>query len=339
MYNPKGDRGEQLNSGDLKVNKMSHNKLKVLLFIAGLLFFPYQTLQAQLPKLIPSQDKHAPFLVGSWKPSKKTLVVFKDPYCEHCLAELPFLKKLTDYNVFLFWAPILGQASVRKVDEMMRCSWPLEEDLLQKIRKGESTGCNGPIDKSIVQLNQNMIKAYNPQVVPLYYLHGRSISSKSLFAGIRKKTFLQVAESSKLRPDWSRYQLSKIRNNLKIEESVAVAILIPGNWQLTATMIETLPVEANIEWYLFWNPIDENMLSGLCEGDKVQPLGFCVSPRDNADLYREQTLEFFTLLGVEDLQTLRIFINGLEVKGNQIDFLFTQKHASILNAAMRVFNP
>ena len=68
-------------------------------------------------------------------------------------------------------------------------------------------------------------------------------------------------------------------------------------------------------------------------------LRFCTSPSDKAEIYREQTLEFYTLLGVEDLQTLRIFINGLEVKENQIDFLFTQKHASILNVAMRVFNP
>ena len=85
------------------------------------------------PRIIPDQQKYADFLLEPYKPGKPSVVVFKDPYCGYCIRALGNLERLDEYNVYMFWAGILGKRSKDKVNAIMQCNEPVSQPIFDNV--------------------------------------------------------------------------------------------------------------------------------------------------------------------------------------------------------------
>ena len=104
-----------------------------------LLSFTALSTPAGSSKIIPDPEKYQDFLLEPYKPGAPTVVAFKDPYCGYCIRALQNLEKLSEYNVYLFWAGILGERSVARVDDIFDCAAPVSQTVFDSVVKREQT--------------------------------------------------------------------------------------------------------------------------------------------------------------------------------------------------------
>lgn len=231
-------------------------------------------------KIIPNEKIHKIHLYNQYEPKKQNLIVFKDPFCPYCIKGIERLKLLSEYNVFVFWAPILGTNSERRVNSFFHCEHVASSLVLGSVKARLPANCKGELNEKNLQENLRIVDNYHVNSVPSYYLQGREFS------------FNQLLELNPHNPsingvvlDWSRYEMmqSKPRSQSKY---LALAV----------------PIEQDIKWstlvdqynpqYLFFVGVDKksNSLTLAC-----QQLITC--NEQNKLTYLKKTLEFNLLLG------------------------------------------
>lgn len=198
---------------------------------------------------IPDQIKYQDFLLEPYKPGKPTVVAFKDPYCGYCIRALKKLDRLSDYNVYMFWAGILGSGSEKKVDEIMNCAAPISQDVFTSvINRSKAVNCQSGEPESTAnlrQLNAQMVSNYNPNSVPSYYFGGRKVYVSQLD---RFKKSLQM-NITPIQLDWARYESLKVSN--KNHQGLANAIIfLPQDSQKKAFLVDALKKDSNYSWYM-----------------------------------------------------------------------------------------
>lgn len=177
-----------------------------------------ETAEADITLPSPEQHAHKGFLVGEYDPSKPTVTVFKDPLCGYCIAAMPRLDRLAEYNVYLFWAPMFGQRSEFSIAEIFRCASPAERRVRHLIAERQQPGCSGQVDKAALAVNDRMVDAYGVKSVPAYYFQGSRVSlDELLFRQLEHPPVAGVAV------DWDRYADARIR---KRPESHSIALIL-----------------------------------------------------------------------------------------------------------------
>ncbi|WP_143870910.1 thioredoxin fold domain-containing protein [Catenovulum sediminis] len=150
---------------------------------------------------IPDPIAQQAFLLNGWRADRPNLLIFKDPFCPYCIKAIPKLERLVGYNIYLFWAPILGNRSQQRVTQFFKCDRPVSESIMQAVVQGNSPACNQPIQQNLMQQNNDYLDAYQINSVPSFYLQGQKVSLAQLLK-------YQQSESATIlgvKPDWTRF--------------------------------------------------------------------------------------------------------------------------------------
>lgn len=179
--------------------------------------------QSTSAKFIPSETEYYPFLLSGWDASRPTVIVFKDPYCPYCIKAIPKLPELNGYNVFLFWAPILGASSLKRVDDIFHCKNPASDQVLRAVYTRKNPQCELPLNHRLLTLNQAVVDNYQINSVPRFYLQGQSVS------------FAMLKQLQKKRPpingvkvNWQRFNLMQFATR---QNSHVLSLLVPLSHQ------------------------------------------------------------------------------------------------------------
>jgi glutaredoxin len=196
--------------------------------------------------IIPTQEKHSDFLIEPWKPNAANVIVFKDPNCGYCIKALKRLDKYKDYNVFMFWAPILGRSSQRQVEDIFECEKPSGSEVILSVINRSNIVCKKSESgtKNLKELNKEIVENYNPQSVPAYYFGGQKIGLSSL--NRFKQTNENEAKPIKL--NWQRYQILKLDQNE--HQGLANAIVFVSNDKNIITLQNQLKTDYRYNWYI-----------------------------------------------------------------------------------------
>lgn len=233
-------------------------------------------------KIIPGPDEYGDFLVGDWKPDRPTVVVFKDPFCPYCIKAIGKLDSLSDYNVFLFWSPILGKASERRVDEIFHCTRPVSRKVLTAVASRAPPDCHGDRRDELIRLNRQVVDSYHVYAVPAYFFQGRPVSVSML-----AKAPPQHPVINGVVVDWDRFGIMR-RNGQR--QPKTLALIIRDTDEHRARQL----IAANEPEYLFLG-------QGLAAGHpELLP---CTSQGRSCDAdylhrYRSRYAEFSLLLGL-----------------------------------------
>jgi glutaredoxin len=172
---------------------------------------------------IPTESEYFPFLVNGWDAKRKSVLVFKDPFCPYCIRAIPKLEKLNNYNVFVFWAPILGENSVKRVDDIFQCSSPVSKKVFSAMLVRKSPNCDKPINEKLKKLNQFVVDNYDINAVPSVFMQGKQVSLAQLIKESTKRPAINGVQVN-----WKRFKLMQQHSN---EEAKILALLIPDNHQ------------------------------------------------------------------------------------------------------------
>lgn len=191
----------------------------LLLSVAAIALLSSASAEAQAgARPTPDADTHQEFLLAEFDPAKPTVTVFKDPLCGYCIAAMPRLEELSEYNVYLFWAPIFGQRSDFSINEIFRCENKVDKSIREVVVARKSPGCAGDIDGDELAVNLAMVNAYRINSVPAYYFQGARVSLDELL--MRQ---MEHPPIDGVAVDWDRYRDAKIRRR---PESHSIALLL-----------------------------------------------------------------------------------------------------------------
>jgi glutaredoxin len=237
--------------------------------------------------IVPSKEVYSDFLIEPWKPNAASVIVFKDPNCGYCIRALKRLDKYKDYNVFMFWAPILGKSSERQVDSIFQCEQPVGEEVILAVVNREEITCKKSTRNSdqLTQLNKEIVDNYSPQSVPSYYFGGQKVwlSTLNRFKKVNKAAFNSITL------DWKRYQTLKIDQNGHQGLANAV-VFLPETSDKTALQ-NKLKNDVRYNWYIVDVCLE---CAGLTENKLSQ--------------------ELMLLFNVEEQDELNIAINGVLIE-------------------------
>jgi len=221
--------------------------------------------------IIPTWEKYQDFLVDEWKPHAPNIIVFKDPHCGFCIKALNNMQKYKDYNVFMFWSPILGKASSAKVDSIFECNNPVGSQVISSVVNRRKISCDATPEaaeqrKFKRQLNFNVVENYNPQSVPSYYFGGQKVYLSSL-TRFRQEINNNI---SSVQLNWPRYKALKV--NQVGHKGLANALLfIP--WVQSENFIEdVLKKDLRYNWYTVSANCEENKCIKSKQGKLSQEL-------------------------------------------------------------------
>ena len=199
---------------------------------------------------MPDPVRHQAFLLNQWQPHKPAIIAFKDPRCPYCVSALKKRHRMDNYNVFLFWAPILGEKSRNDVEELFHCRSPVEPALLERISRGMKVLCSGDYQTKLASLNAEMVASYQPSYVPQYWFGGRSVSFESLQLTSRNSTALQaLVESSTLKIPWLRY--GEFLVNRPKQGARNLAVVVPDAMKSSHQFETLIARHPQFNWYLF----------------------------------------------------------------------------------------
>jgi hypothetical protein len=202
-----------------------------------------------VPMIIPDKDKHSKFLLAPFKPGAPSVVVFKDPYCGYCIRALKKRDRMSEYNVYMFWAGILGDRSAKKVGEILNCAAPISGEVFDSVIKRESrVNCKAGLAEQTAQtrmLNDEMVANYQPNSVPAYYFGGRKVYVSQLDR-FKSKLKMNITPIQLL---WERYEALRVAR--KNHQGLANAIIfLSPNSVKRPYVIEALKKDTNYSWYL-----------------------------------------------------------------------------------------
>lgn len=166
--------------------------------LVGVLFGSALRASEVLP--IPSVDDAESFLLNGWRADRPNLLVFKDPFCPYCLKAAPQLEHLVGYNIFVFWAPILGEKSKLRVKEYFKCQRPVSQKIIDALVARVSPNCGDQIKQASLVKNVTYVDAYNINSVPSFYLQGQKVSLSQLLKYQQTKTAVMG-----IHPDWQKF--------------------------------------------------------------------------------------------------------------------------------------
>jgi glutaredoxin len=249
----------------------------ILLFIITL----QVTQPAMSASFIPTESEYFPFLINGWDAKRKSVLVFKDPFCPYCIRAIPKIEKITNYNVFIFWAPILGERSVKRVDDIFQCNSPVSKKVFASMLVRKSPDCEAPINEKLKKLNQFVVDNYDINAVPSVFMQGKQIS------------LAQLTEESKKRPaingvqvNWKRFKLMKQNSN---EEAKTLALLIPDTHQEKLTTVIDFYKPEFV--FLSSDIIEKSPQYLKCKSNSSLCLAY------QSEQYQEKYQEFTLLLG------------------------------------------
>ncbi|WP_216595983.1 thioredoxin fold domain-containing protein [Catenovulum maritimum] len=159
---------------------------------------PSQTLTV---KPIPDSIEQQAFLLNGWRADRPNLLIFKDPFCPYCIKAIPRLDKLVGYNIYLFWAPILGNASKQRTYEFFHCERPVSEAILTSVAQRKKPECDGELQQDLVNQNNYYVSMYQINSVPSFYLQGQPVSLARLLKYQQSKSVSVMG----VKPDWQRF--------------------------------------------------------------------------------------------------------------------------------------
>ncbi|MCJ8321330.1 MAG: thioredoxin fold domain-containing protein [Colwellia sp.] len=279
-----------------------------LLLGAFVLFF-HTSLWAE-SFFVPDKENYKDFLIEPWKPNLASIIAFKDPNCGYCIKALKNLKQYEDYNVFMFWSPILGKASDNKVNDIFDCDDPIGKGVINSVinRKPiicESTSLLKKKREQLESLNHDVVSSYNPQSVPAFYFGGQKINLNSLAKFKRDIT----SSPALVKLQWQRYEIIKVSSSQ--HSGIANAIIfIPNNFKRVDYLSNLLEEDPKYNWHLAENS---------CESK------YCVLT-DKEKLTEELKL----LLNITELDKPVFVVNGMIVKSERYGLYQLEKLAKAI---------
>jgi hypothetical protein len=151
-------------------------------------------------KFIPDDVSYQAFIYGNYDPKKMSVLVFKDPFCPYCIRAINKIDRLSAYNVFIFWAPILGENSRTRVASFFKCEKLADTLLLSAVKNRDLPNCKGKFNQQLMEKNMAVVENYHINAVPSYFLQGQATSLQALIA---LKPYNPRINGVRL--DWSRY--------------------------------------------------------------------------------------------------------------------------------------
>lgn len=272
---------------------------------------------------IPDSTIHKSFLLKPWMPGKPSLVVFKDPSCPYCVRDLKKRSQLNNFNVFLFWAPILGDRSVDHVNIFFKCSTSSSEKVINAVIGRVKPECEGPFNEKLFKLNKGMVEAYNPISVPQYWFGGRQVSFTQLTQLQQKMNSNKEETKSLVKIDWARYQKSAINQILSTRNSIG--IVLPEGYSLVEDLLKALSSDNNYNWYVFG--ID---VTNQSYGNFLCPSYNMTCPDDLKKKLKHNSEEFKLLIGLSNLDKPKFVLDGKELVGSERSSLIPGNILAIL---------
>lgn len=218
------------------------NKSLCVIVCINLLLFCSATAAQNNSKFIPSFDEYHAFIYGDYDPNKMSVLVFKDPFCPYCIRAIDRLHKLSAYNVYIFWAPILGENSQARVRSFFACTQLANQFLLDAVKHKKAPNCGGPINESLMQKNSDVVSNYQINSVPSYFLQGHATHLQALLDLKPNNPSIKG-----VRLDWSRYAL--MQKNARASASNLVLLIPEDKNHLIDTLLSTYKPQ-----YVFVSP-------------------------------------------------------------------------------------
>ncbi|WP_412972479.1 hypothetical protein [Glaciecola sp. MF2-115] len=235
--------------------------LSVLFFVLVVVFVFVFTSQAQIVsnkslqvKPTPDPVKHAEFLLKNWDQTKPTLVAFKDPRCPYCIKAFKNMEVLDNYNVFVFWAPILGTTSQRQVDTFFKCEHPLGDKVISAVLTRKQVSCEHESNEVLRSLNDEMVHVYDPRSVPQYwYGNEKTWISRLKLATTNQQRIQALAQRSAVKIPWNRYEEFRVEKEVdsKLEEKANLAIVANRQVSLMEISTKIKPLSKQFNVFLF----------------------------------------------------------------------------------------
>jgi hypothetical protein len=243
---------------------MINNKNLLMLTFSVLVFFaPIQVKSlaqtASNPVLIvPDKETYGDFLISPWKEGAPVLVAFKDPLCGYCIKALKQRARLQNYNVFLFWSPILSERSKIKVNGFFSCKNPVTDEILNAVMDRKTVNCNGPENIKLRQLNDDMMARYQPNFVPQYWFSGQRQSYAQLKLSESSIDIIKQIESlSHIKIPWQRYSELAV-NEKQLQGIPNIALVLPTNIHLSDNELSALKSDQTLNWFLLSDSTSSN---------------------------------------------------------------------------------
>lgn len=271
-----------------------------------------------------SSDQYKPFLLGQWDEELDTVYVAMDPFCSYCIKSIDNLDYLKNYNVYIFWAPILGLNSVNRANAFLQCDNPVSDDVLQAMKQRKKPVCDNE-NEQLKKLNTTAVKSLNVTSVPAYYLDGRRVSASRLYrrAGLQdgngagrqlSSTGFGARLPRGVVVDWSRYHDFKINPKQSREEVVAI-VLDPQDSD-SDQVIKRIASDDRYEIYVFWldNIAPKDMFNRIVctnlysRSDHTVRADTCKRYIIDIPGLLERNAEFQLLMGIESEPA--VFLNG-----------------------------
>lgn len=235
----------------------------------------------EAPKHIPDSENYASFLYADYKPERLNVLIFKDPFCPYCIRAIDTLDNLENYNVFVFWAPILSEGSVNRVNSFFKCDKFAGSTIFNAVKARLDPQCKGDVRDPQLSLNNAMVNNYNINSVPSYFIQGQATSYQTL---VRMSPQNPHVNGVKL--DWQRYA---IMQNIAREEASNLTMVVPAN---RTHELDSLLSKYNPQFvFLPTQYAIERPEILKCSGNKQQ----CID--DNGNLYKRRKQEFELLFG------------------------------------------
>lgn len=218
--------------------------------LLGILFLFFHTSLWAQAFFVPDKENYKDFLIESWKPDVPTIIAFKDPNCGYCIKALKNLAQYKDYNVFMFWSPILGKLSDNKVNDIFDCDDPIGKGVISSVINRESITCKSTSSlrnkrAKLEALNHDVVSRYNPQSVPAFYFGGQKVRLNSL-----AKFKQDITNSPSLvKLQWQRYEPIKVSSSE--HSGIANAIVfIPNDFKSKNDLSNLLKGDPRYNWHL-----------------------------------------------------------------------------------------
>ena len=259
---------------------------------------------------MPNNDQYQEFLLEPYKPGKPSIVAFKDPHCGYCIKALGRLDRLSEYNVYMFWAGILGERSERTVAKIMQCAEPVSQSVFNSVMaRSSDINCDIGDKQSLAQLNElndGMVANYQPNAVPSYYFGGRKVYISQLD---KFKRGLQM-NITPIQLQWERYKDLRVDdvNHTGLANAI---IFLSGDSPKKPYILQALNKERKYNWFV----VDTGCKSG----------GKCSKKQKLAE-----ELKLLMDLSDADVNGTSLVINGTVINKGRYNQYFSRGLATIL---------
>lgn len=278
---------------------MRSNLLKLSVIIFILFCVPVSSTEV----IVPDKDIHRAFLLEEWDPKKPVLVTLKDPRCGSCIRALKNRKRLENYNVFMFWAPILGEASILDVERYFHCKSPVSSQVLDAVIQRKFLQCNGNKKNDLVKLNNQLVRSYSPNYVPQYWYAGLRVNPNQLNLTLSYVQKIKaIVDGSLLKIPWDRYQSNAVTSN---QQALNIGLVVPTNLKVSEELYSELSQDKKLNWFVF----------------------------DNSSPHTKGNMEFRILTGLLAPAKMTFVLEGKVLSEKEMNLVLSERLIDILSAS------